>query len=66
MTDNSTFSQLSTPANHLLHPYSEDTSCCDDIEILNIVRVGERAWLHNQSLDFFTGKGRERLLKNAP
>jgi hypothetical protein len=49
-TDNSTFSQLSTPANHLLHPYSEDTSCCDDIEILNIVGEGERAWLHNQKV----------------
>jgi hypothetical protein len=50
MTDNATFSQLSTPANHLHHPYSEDTSCCDDIEILNIVGVGEWAWFHNQKI----------------
>jgi len=50
VTDNSTFSQLSTPADHLLHPYSEDMSCCDDIEILNIVGVGEGAWLHNQKV----------------
>jgi hypothetical protein len=50
MTANPTFSQLSTPANHLLHPYSQDMSCCDDIEILNNDGVGERAWLHNQKV----------------
>jgi hypothetical protein len=49
-TDNPTFSQLSTPVNHLRHPYSEDTSCCDGTEIHNIVREGERAWLHNQKV----------------
>jgi len=56
-----------TPANHLLHPYSEDMSCCDDREILNIVR-GRREGMASQSesLDFFTGKGRERPLKKAP